>query len=145
MQLIKKRIVHPRFIEAQGRENRMQLHSTSMPIALFTLYSVLSYRTMTTMKMNPVSQTFCGLIYFYGFLSVCLKGKKRHNIRMGTVKYLILYLHLLTGISNTLCLHITYFRQWSMFLDLIHHPYIPMLAFRDPGADHLNKFSQTVI
>lgn len=136
--------IYPRFIEARGRGNR-RIHFTQVllyPIALFTtLYSILRWRTVDTVKMNPVSQSFCGQIYFYAFLHVCLKRGKS-NMRMGTIKYLILYLLLLTGIKYLMFTYHLFQKSEVCLWAPIHHLEHFYAFIQDPQADHLNKFNQ---
>lgn len=76
-------------------------------------------------------------IFIVSLVFVC-RGE-RHNMRMGTIKYLILYLLLLTGVSNTICLHITYFRERSIFMGSYSLSAHSCACMQAPWADHLNK------
>lgn len=109
--------IYPRFIEAQGRGNkRMHLHGYFY-ILLLCLPCIVYWDGELWLQWKWIlwASHFVDRFIFMPFFMFVWRGKKS-NMRMGTIKYLILYLLLLTGIRNILCLHITYFRKWSMFM-----------------------------
>lgn len=125
-------MLYPRFIEAQGRENKMQLQRY-LYILLLCLPCIVCQGGELWLRWKWILCTshFVDRFIFMVSLLFVWRGK-RHNVRMGTIKYFTLYL-LLTGVSNILCLHITYFGEWSMFMATYsssEHSYACMLGFR---------------
>lgn len=108
--------LYPRFIETQGRENGMQLHRY-FNILLLCLPCIVYWDRELWLQRKWIlwASHFVDRFIFMVSLVFVWRGK-RHNVRMGIIKHLILYLLRLTDISNTLCLHITCFREWSMFM-----------------------------
>ena len=105
----------PRFMEAQGRENKMQLQRSLCSLLLCVPCIVCQDGELWLQwKWILWASHFVDRFIFMVSLLFFWRGK-RHNVRMGTIKYFTLYL-LLTGVSNILCLHITYFGEWSMFM-----------------------------
>lgn len=109
--------IYPRFIEAQGRGNRrIHLHRYFY-ILLLCLPCIVYWDGELWLQWKWIlwASHFVDRFIFMLFFMFVWRGKES-NMRMGTIKYLILYLLLLTGIRNILCLHITYFRKWNMFM-----------------------------
>lgn len=93
--------IYPRFIEARGRGNRrIHLHRYFY-ILLLCLLGIVYWDGELWLQWKWIlwASHFVDRFIFMLFFMFVWRGKES-NMRMGTIKYLILYLLLLTGIRR---------------------------------------------